>query len=225
MLQEGQTQIMNRKVFIGRCTEDISAEDLRNYFSNFGEVVDVFIPKPFRAFAFVTFSDPEIAQSLCGDDHIIKGTSVHVSNAAPKSFDKAAGKAGFGGAAGPGFGSQGGSVQRGIGQGKGNGGDGPLPNNLGMNLLNSAMLAAAQAMLSGQSGWGALGMPNQQGGSNEQQSNQSASNPGFGGIMGSGGQSSGGGGSSWWGSDSNTSSTGPYGGWGTQGGGRSGGWN
>ncbi|XP_017468254.1 PREDICTED: TAR DNA-binding protein 43 isoform X3 [Rhagoletis zephyria] len=73
------------KVFVGRCTEDLSADDLRDYFSKFGEVTDVFIPKPFRAFSFVTFLDPEVAQSLCGEDHIIKGVSVHVSNAAPKS--------------------------------------------------------------------------------------------------------------------------------------------
>ncbi|XP_067627694.1 TAR DNA-binding protein 43 isoform X2 [Eurosta solidaginis] len=73
------------KVFVGRCTEDLTAEDLREYFSKFGEVTDVFIPKPFRAFSFVTFLDPEVAQSLCGEDHIIKGVSVHVSNAAPKS--------------------------------------------------------------------------------------------------------------------------------------------
>lgn len=85
LLQEGMVQQVPCKVFVGRCTEDISADDLREYFSKFGEVTDVFIPKPFRAFAFVTFLDPEIAQSLCGEDHIIKGISVHVSNAAPKS--------------------------------------------------------------------------------------------------------------------------------------------
>lgn len=62
------------KVFIGRCTEDLTADDLREYFGKFGEVTDVFIPKPFRAFSFVTFLDPEVAQSLCGEDHIIKGT-------------------------------------------------------------------------------------------------------------------------------------------------------
>lgn len=73
------------KVFVGRCTEDLTSDDLRDYFSKFGEVTDVFIPKPFRAFSFVTFLDPEVAQSLCGEDHIIKGVSVHVSNAAPKS--------------------------------------------------------------------------------------------------------------------------------------------
>lgn len=45
----------------------------------------MFIPKPFRAFAFVTFLDPDVAQSLCGEDHIIKQTSVHVSEASPKT--------------------------------------------------------------------------------------------------------------------------------------------
>jgi hypothetical protein len=78
----------NRKIFVGRLTEDVTCDDLREYFSKFGEVVDVFIPKPFRAFAFVTFSDSEIAQSLCGDDHVITAAgaavSVHVSNAVPK---------------------------------------------------------------------------------------------------------------------------------------------
>lgn len=85
--KEGQVQQVPCKVFVGRCTEDLSQDDLREYFSKFGEVTDVFIPKPFRAFSFVTFLDPEIAQSLCGEDHIIKGVSVHVSNAAPKAQD------------------------------------------------------------------------------------------------------------------------------------------
>lgn len=83
--KEGQVQQVPCKVFVGRCTEDMTADDLKDYFSNYGEVTDVFIPKPFRAFAFVTFLDPEVAQSLCGEDHIVKGVSVHVSNAAPKS--------------------------------------------------------------------------------------------------------------------------------------------
>ncbi|XP_041355929.1 TAR DNA-binding protein 43-like isoform X2 [Gigantopelta aegis] len=85
--KEGSQQLMNRKIFIGRCTENLSQEDLRTYFSKYGEVVDVFIPKPFRAFAFVTFADHEVAQMLCGEDHIINGASVHVSNASPKHYD------------------------------------------------------------------------------------------------------------------------------------------
>jgi len=47
-------------VFVGRCTEDMAAEDLKEYFAKFGEVTDVFIPKPFRAFSFITFLDPEV---------------------------------------------------------------------------------------------------------------------------------------------------------------------
>lgn len=62
----------------------MTADDLREYFSKFGEVTDVFVPRPFRAFGFVTFLDPEVAQSLCGEDHVIKGASVSVSSAAPK---------------------------------------------------------------------------------------------------------------------------------------------
>ena len=84
-LQEQQQAHVPAKVFVGRCTEDITAEDLREYFNKFGEVTDVFIPKPFRAFAFVTFLEAEAAQALCGEDHIVKGVSVHVSSAAPKS--------------------------------------------------------------------------------------------------------------------------------------------
>lgn len=83
--KEGQVQQVPCKVFVGRCTEDLTQDDLKEYFCKFGEVTDVFIPRPFRAFSFVTFLDPEIAQSLCGEDHIIKGVSVHVSNAAPKA--------------------------------------------------------------------------------------------------------------------------------------------
>ena len=49
---------------MGRCTDDMNADDLREYFSKYGEVTDVFIPKPFRAFAFVTFLDPEVAQVI-----------------------------------------------------------------------------------------------------------------------------------------------------------------
>ena len=79
-----QNSEFNRKIFVGRLTPDITTDDLKEFFSKFGEIVDVFIPKPFRAFAFVTFCDAEVAQSLCGEDHIVKGVSVHVSNAVPK---------------------------------------------------------------------------------------------------------------------------------------------
>ncbi|XP_076451965.1 TAR DNA-binding protein 43-like isoform X1 [Babylonia areolata] len=187
--KEGAQQMMNRKVFVGRCTEDMNADDLRQYFSKFGEVVDVFIPRPFRAFAFVSFADPEVAQSLCGEDHIIKGASVHISGAAPKANEKPGG--GYG--AMMGGGGMGGDRRLGSSNHGHLGGYSPsysqgswghvarassssnpgssYGNNLGLgNLglgalqLNHAMLAAAQAVLSSQGGWGPLGLTNQGGG-------------------------------------------------------------
>lgn len=62
----------------------MTAEELRQFFSQYGEVVGVFSPKPFRAFAFATLADDQVAQSLCGEDLIIKGISVHIANAEPK---------------------------------------------------------------------------------------------------------------------------------------------
>ena len=58
--KEGAVQQVPCKVFVGRCTEDMTSDHLKEYFSKFGEVTDVFIPKPFRAFSFITFLDPEV---------------------------------------------------------------------------------------------------------------------------------------------------------------------
>ncbi|XP_051735834.1 TAR DNA binding protein, like isoform X1 [Ctenopharyngodon idella] len=133
----------SRKVFVGRCTEDMTADELRQFFMQYGEVTDVFIPKPFRAFAFVTFADDQVAQSLCGEDLIIKGTSVHISNAEPKHNNsrQMMDRGRFGGFGGQGFGSS----------------RSPNSNvNFGALSLNPAMMAAAQAAL--QSSWGMMGM-------------------------------------------------------------------
>ena len=59
-------------MFIGRITADMTDEDLYTYFKQYGEVTDVYFPKPCRGFAFVTFSNAEAAQKLALEDHIIK---------------------------------------------------------------------------------------------------------------------------------------------------------
>ncbi|XP_027026187.1 TAR DNA binding protein, like isoform X1 [Tachysurus fulvidraco] len=143
MEQAGLDEPMrSRKVFVGRCTEDMTADDLRQFFMQYGEVTDVFIPKPFRAFAFVTFADDQVAQSLCGEDLIVKGTSVHISNAEPKHNNSRhmLDRARFGG----------------FGQGFGGSRSHNSNVNFGALSLNPAMMAAAQAAL--QSSWGMMGM-------------------------------------------------------------------
>ncbi|KAL5276411.1 TARDBP family protein [Megaselia abdita] len=74
------------KVYIGRCTEDLTTKDLSDYFSKFGDILDVYMPQqPFRGFAFITFLDSSVAQKLCGEDHVVKGVSVFVANATQKN--------------------------------------------------------------------------------------------------------------------------------------------
>lgn len=175
--KEGQIQQVPCKVFVGRCTEDMTAEDLRDYFSKFGEVTDVFIPKPFRAFAFVTFLDPEIAQSLCGEDHIVKGVSVHVSNAAPKTDpSRSAGQHGPGGGGGMGghYPALLGGGSGGGGGGRGNKGD---KNSFGQQQQQPGPYGPSGGGMGGAAGWNppgrssmempniqALGLSNNQGG-------------------------------------------------------------
>ncbi|CAF0724475.1 unnamed protein product [Didymodactylos carnosus] len=73
-----------RKIFVARLPDIISSDDLQRYFKSYGEVIDVYIPKPSRSFAFVTFKDSTVVPSLYGD-HFINGCSVHVGPAEPKN--------------------------------------------------------------------------------------------------------------------------------------------
>ncbi|XP_054769056.1 TAR DNA-binding protein 43-like [Lytechinus pictus] len=74
-----------RKLFVGRLSPDIKEDDLYQYFAKIGTVTDVFIPKEFRGFAFVTLESAQIAQGLIGQDHIINGNSVLINYADPKN--------------------------------------------------------------------------------------------------------------------------------------------
>ena len=42
-------------MFHSRIADTITEGDLRDHFEQFGSITDVFYPKPFRGFAFVTF--------------------------------------------------------------------------------------------------------------------------------------------------------------------------
>jgi RNA recognition motif-containing protein len=49
----GKEEKASSKIFVGRITENLTKEDLMDHFNNFGRVTDVYIPNPFRHFAFV----------------------------------------------------------------------------------------------------------------------------------------------------------------------------
>lgn len=73
-----------RKVFIGQVSEDIDEDALKNYFIKFGEISDLFLPRPHRGFAFVTFTEPTSAQKVIGKDHKVGDCSIVCTEAIPK---------------------------------------------------------------------------------------------------------------------------------------------
>ncbi|VDM65700.1 unnamed protein product [Strongylus vulgaris] len=80
------------KVFVGRLSEKIEEQTLRDFFDKEAKqivesasVTDVFIPRPFRGFAFITFTHSEVADRLCkANNFVIDGTSVSVTLAVPR---------------------------------------------------------------------------------------------------------------------------------------------
>lgn len=72
------------KLFIGRIPDGTSAEDLKTYFSDFGEVKDAYIPTPPRGFGFVTYACSEDGRAVLRRSHTINGAKLNVQFAEPK---------------------------------------------------------------------------------------------------------------------------------------------
>lgn len=78
------------KLFIGGISWDTDEDLLRDYFRNFGEVVEAVIMKDrttgrARGFGFVVFADPAVAESVLMEKHtidgrIVRGGADHSSN-------------------------------------------------------------------------------------------------------------------------------------------------
>jgi len=66
----------DRKVYVSYHDETLSNDEMRQHFEQFGEVEDVFVPTPWRHFAFVTFTSAAVAQSLIGKEHNVRGVSL-----------------------------------------------------------------------------------------------------------------------------------------------------
>jgi RNA recognition motif-containing protein len=75
---------MENKCFIGRVNETLKPSDLQEFFSQFGEIVEISCPKKFKGYAFITFADVEVARKVCGQDFIVKGYSLCVSKSTRK---------------------------------------------------------------------------------------------------------------------------------------------
>jgi len=80
------------RLFVSRLPAEVSKEDLREYFSGFGQVADVFRPttQPTgvdpKGFAFVTFKETkELWRALASGPHILRDHKVEVVEARPKT--------------------------------------------------------------------------------------------------------------------------------------------
>ena len=75
------------KFFVGCLPNNPEAtvEELNQYFCQFGRLSDVYIPKPYRGFGFVTYIDGYDAQRMTGTEHMLRGYKLNVSIAEPKS--------------------------------------------------------------------------------------------------------------------------------------------
>lgn len=81
------------KLFIGRLASGTTQEDVNDYFCDYGELIDVFVPQnPFRGFGFITFASQDDGQKVLRMNHMIKGARLNVTAAEPKDGDGRQGK-------------------------------------------------------------------------------------------------------------------------------------
>lgn len=111
---------VRNKIFIGKLPSETTGEDLRQYFGNFGRILEVFLPKDpkgkgHRGFAFVTFMDEGPAERVCRRSHELLGHEIAVDHASPLDEAGAGGMGdGFSGGSGM-YGSSASSVYSGSG--------------------------------------------------------------------------------------------------------------
>jgi len=107
------------KMYVSPIPEGTTADDLKEYFSQFGEVIDAYVPQPFRRYAFFTFASTEDGRRCLKEQHIFRGVHLTVKLREEKN-NQPTGGFGYGG--GRGGMANGGAGRGGIANGGGRGG-------------------------------------------------------------------------------------------------------
>jgi len=76
---------MPTKLFIGRLPDGTTADDLKECFSDYAPFTDVYVPKNFRNFGFITFSSGTVANEVLENTHHINGSYLNVTRPVPKA--------------------------------------------------------------------------------------------------------------------------------------------
>lgn len=59
------------KLFVGRLRSGTTKEQVQDYFQEFGELTDVFVPNPFRGFGFVTYESEKEGLRVSRMHHVL----------------------------------------------------------------------------------------------------------------------------------------------------------
>jgi len=73
------------KLFVGRLPGGTTTEQLREHFEEYGPLKDVYIPKNFRGFGFVTFGSHAAANSAMMATHQLNGSYLNLTFPQPKA--------------------------------------------------------------------------------------------------------------------------------------------
>ena len=96
------------KLFVGclPIKPEATREELQDYFCQYGEISDVYIPKPYRGFGFVTFQDGNVIRKVLSQTHRLRHSTLNITHADPKGAPRGSASAQAGENYGYGVGSQ-----------------------------------------------------------------------------------------------------------------------
>jgi len=75
------------QLFVGRVPRTATTAEVKEYFADFGDLDDCFVPSG-RGFAFVTFSSDEDGKGCLRASHLFKGANLKVTIAEPRDGDR-----------------------------------------------------------------------------------------------------------------------------------------
>ncbi|CAI8022683.1 TAR DNA-binding protein 43, partial [Geodia barretti] len=83
------------KLFVGclPMKPEATTQELQEYFGNFGEISDIYIPKPYRGFGFVTYQEGSDVQKVLAQTHRLRHSTLNITHADPKGAPRRAGPA------------------------------------------------------------------------------------------------------------------------------------
>lgn len=87
-VQKTVNRDLTLKLFVGRVAEGTTEDEMKAYFEQFGELCDVFIPRNFRGFGFVTYADASDGKLVLRKAHELKGSVLSVTVASPKDVQR-----------------------------------------------------------------------------------------------------------------------------------------